>query len=67
MKHLRLQVDRESFDTLKELLREHFNTVSTITLPHRARVKSEALKRVFDQIRDVKYDDNLPPISLNYE
>jgi hypothetical protein len=56
-----IRFDRESFDTLKELLREK----STHTLTPRAiasleapgdRAQREALKRLFDQIRDVNYD-----------
>lgn len=52
---VQLRFDRESFDALKELLREcsryeqPWSAVSQITC--------DGLKRVFDQIRDVNYDD----------
>jgi hypothetical protein len=52
--------DRESFDALKALVgAEATNNLGRAageeTVTHR--IKREALKRVFDQIRDMEYDD----------
>lgn len=64
---LELWVDRESFDTLKELLRYQSNYFAPQTDTTRStsaawedggqRLRREALKRLFDQIRDVTYPD----------
>lgn len=51
---VQLRFDRESFTALKELLRAL--TVLTDKDPS-ARLTNEALKRVFDQIRDMEYHD----------
>jgi hypothetical protein len=51
-----ISFDRESFDALKELLREKSQAVR-LRGPDQpeGRLEREALKRVFDQIRDVTY------------
>jgi predicted lipid-binding transport protein (Tim44 family) len=55
-----LHFDRESFDALKELLQARATknlgragSEESVT----NRIEREALKRVFDQIRDVSYND----------
>jgi len=52
---LHLRLDRESFDTLKELLRKKTTRASTADESAASRRDREALNRVLDQIRDVKY------------
>lgn len=57
---VQLYCDRESFDTLKELLRkESTNNLGRTASeePAAARRDREALKRVFDQIRNIEYSD----------
>jgi hypothetical protein len=56
-----LVVDRNSFDALKGLLREKSAQHALLGLSRRWKPPSdhaqrEALKRLFDQIRDVNYD-----------
>jgi hypothetical protein len=56
-----LVVDRNSFDALKELLREKsaYTRTPEATASLEApsdRAQREALKRLFDQIRDVNYN-----------
>jgi hypothetical protein len=62
-----INFDRESFNALKELLRQNSHISNSLTLTHGARVKSEALKRVFDQIRDLQYGSESRPVSLDHE
>jgi|HubBroStandDraft_1064217.scaffolds.fasta_scaffold1971797_2 hypothetical protein len=56
---VQLRFDRESFDALKDLLREasapkvHIRGDEDV----HARVFRESLKRVFDQLRDKEYSD----------
>lgn len=69
MKHVvvHLVLDRESLDALKTLLRRDSVTCATWNESHEARMNRESLKRVFDQLRDAKYDDLTLPASLDYE
>jgi hypothetical protein len=67
MKHIRLEVDRESFTTLKDLLYGKVFLKIPVNEPAGDRLTREALKRVFDQIRDVEYDNGSPLMSLNHE
>jgi hypothetical protein len=57
---MHLRFDRESFDALKELLREKSLSINLRGIDQPGvRLGREALKRVFDQIRDVEYDDRV--------
>lgn len=69
---VQLRFDRESFDAFKELLRVKSAEIAS---PDRynlaagegsSRITREALKRVFDQIRDLEYDKP-PLVSLDHE
>ena len=64
--YITLAVDRNSFDGLKKLLRKKSAFTAKGYNPHphaasletsNARINREALKRLFDQIRDVEYND----------
>jgi hypothetical protein len=52
---VQLRFDREAFTELKELLRAHSQASRTVELSPQERRSRDALKRVFDQIRDVEY------------
>lgn len=65
--NLLLRVDRESFDALKTLLRRESATSASRDEPPSGRMQREALKRVFDKIRDMNYSDYVLPVSLDYE
>jgi hypothetical protein len=54
---VQLRFDRESFDALKELLRKESRHVNPRSVFVANGATSDALRRVFDQIRDVSYDD----------
>lgn len=56
-RQLLIQVDGNSFDALKECLyKKVYLNIPTSESP-RHRMNREALKRVFDQIRNVEYND----------
>ena len=55
-----LRFDQESFDELKELLRVAANSnlgKGALDESVTSRTRREALKRIYDQIRDVTYSD----------
>lgn len=54
---VQLRFDRESFDVLKELLEDNSRNPGNSSESVGHRVKREALKRFFDQIRDVSYSN----------
>lgn len=55
---IKFHFNRGSFDTLKELLRRESSNAGDSRYDSVAlRMKRDALKRVFDQIRDVEYND----------
>ena len=54
---VQLHFDRESFTELKELLRTHSHTVRTVELSPQERRTRDALRKIFDQIRDMEYSD----------
>ena len=57
---VQLRFDRESFDVLKELLRDKSSYLHLRGSDQPGvRRDREALKRVFDQIRDVEYNDGV--------
>lgn len=57
---VQLQFDRESFDALKELLREKSREINLHGIDQPGvRLERDALRRVFDQICDVEYNDGV--------
>lgn len=67
--NLLLRLDRESFDALKELLREksRYKQPNDSTDPQGRLTDRDSLKRVFEQMRDMNYGDYVLPVSLDYE
>jgi hypothetical protein len=64
---LRLTVDRDTFDALKELLQRQSSKKRTSLMSAGDYMERRRLQYIYDQIRDVKYDDLQPLVSLNYE
>jgi hypothetical protein len=62
-----INFDRESFTTLKDLLYDRVFLKIPNNEPAGDRLTREALKRVFDQIRDLQYGSESRPVSLDHE